>query len=118
MNMLLNLSNHPSANWPKVQMNAAIQQYSSVQDLPFPQIDPSATSDDLEKLAEEYEHKIREINPMTVHIMGEMTFAFKLVTRLKAIGITCVASTTERVAKEDIDGTKTSVFKFVRFREY
>ena len=115
--MLLNLSNHPSANWPQEQMDAAIQQYGSVQDLTFPQIDPSATSDDVEKLAEEYEHKIRKINPMTVHIMGEMTFTYKLVTRLKDIGIACIASTTQRITQEN-DNVKTSVFKFIQFRSY
>ena len=116
--MLLNLTNHPSANWSEEQKNTAIHQYDSVQDLPFPQIDPNATSDDLEKLAEEYEHKIRKLDAKAVHIMGEMTFTFKLVTRLKAIGIPCVASTTERIVQERNNEAKVSIFRFVSFREY
>lgn len=115
--MLLNLSNHPSANWPPGQWNTAIEQFGSVQDLPFPQINPNANADEIEQLAEEYETKVRLLNPSAIHIMGEMTFTYKLVNRLKAIGISCIASTTERTTEEE-NGTKTSVFKFVRFRSY
>jgi len=49
--------------------------------------------------------------------MGEMTFTFQLVERLKAFGIRCVASTTKRVVEEDGD-KRTYTFKFVQFREY
>ncbi|MBS1736767.1 MAG: CRISPR-associated protein [Bacteroidetes bacterium] len=115
--MLLNLSNHPSANWPAEQMNEAIKQYGAVQDLPFPKIDPKAASDEVEQLAEAYETKVRQQNPTAVHIMGEMTFTFNLVTKLKAMGIPCIASTTERIAEEE-NGSKISLFKFVRFRSY
>ncbi|MCO5236640.1 MAG: hypothetical protein M9933_10270 [Chitinophagaceae bacterium] len=115
--MLLNLSNHPSANWPPGQWNTAIEQFGSVQDLSFPQIHPNANADEIEQLAEEYETKVRLLNPSAIHIMGEMTFTYKLVNRLKAIGISCIASTTERTTEEE-NGTKTSVFKFVRFRSY
>ena len=46
-----------------------------------------------------------------------MTFTFDLVSMLKAEGITCIASTTERIADVN-DNTKISEFHFVRFREY
>lgn len=115
--MLLNLSNHPSSTWPDNQKKAAIEQYESIEDLAFPQIDPQADEDGIEKLVEGYELKIRKINPMAVHIMGEMTFTFRLVNRLKSIGIPCMASTTNRKVTEK-DGVKTSVFEFVRFRSY
>jgi hypothetical protein len=117
MPMLLNLSNHPSAHWPQEQMDAAIQQYSSVQDLPFPQIDPEADSDQIDQLVEKFVHKIMKINPSAVHIMGEMTFTYKLVTRLKDIGLPCIASTTQRIT-QDNGNVKTSVFKFIQFRSY
>lgn len=116
--MLLNLSNHPSASWPEEQLTAAIEKYNSVEDLAFPQINPEWDSDQIEQLAEEYEIKVRKLNPTAVHLMGEMTFTYKLVNRLKAIGIPCIASTTERIATEDGNGNKTSVFQFVRFRMY
>lgn len=116
--MLLNLSNHPSSSWPEVQLQSAIQQYDTVKDLAFPQINPASTSDEVKQLAEEYEARIRKINPAAVHIMGEMTFCFELIARLKAIGISCVASTTQRVAEEDDHGNKISRFNFVSFRPY
>ena len=55
---------------------------------------------------------------VTIHIMGEMTFTFRLVEKLKAAGIRCVASTSERVVQELSDGKKVVQFSFVRFREY
>ena len=52
-----------------------------------------------------------------VHIMGEMTFTFAMVNALHKKGITCIASTTERISSEE-NGVKTSEFKFVQFRKY
>jgi hypothetical protein len=49
--------------------------------------------------------------------MGEMTFTFTLVKKLKQAGIPCLASTMERLVKEE-DGKKIVEFKFVQFREY
>lgn len=115
--MLLNLSNHPSLNWSEAQKQAAAAKYGEIRDLPFPQIDPEWEAAQVRQLAEEYESEIRENNPTAVHIMGEMTFCFKLITRLNAIGILCIASTTERIVMEK-EGVKTSTFKFVQFREY
>lgn len=116
--MLLNFSNHPSSSWPESQLRAATNRYQTIEDLPFPQINPEWDDDQIEQLAEEYEIKIRKINPQAVHLMGEMTFTFKLVNRLKSIGIPCIASTTERIATDGSNGNKTSVFQFVRFRMY
>lgn len=116
--MLLNLSNHPSASWPENQMNAAIQQYGKVEDLPFPAINPEWSTDEVRQLAEQYEIKVRQLNPTAVHIMGELTFTFMLVNKLKEIGIPCIASATNRMVTSENDGVKTSVFEFVRFREY
>lgn len=115
--MLLNLSNHPSSTWLHDQKAAALEKYHSIRDMVFPQIDPRADKVEINRIAEKYVIKIRQANPSAVHIMGEMTFSFNLINRLKAIGITCIASTTERIVKEE-DGKKTSVFKFIRFREY
>lgn len=116
--MLLNLSNHPSSLWSTEQSSQAIVAYNKVEDLAFPQIDPEMLEQDLDKLVEEYFKKIQEINPKAVHIMGEMTFVYRLVTRLKRKGVRCVASTTERISKEDGKGNKTSTFKFIKFRAY
>ncbi len=118
--MLLNLSNHPFSNWPPNQLQAALKQYDSIQDMDFPAIDPGWSEDEAVQLAEKYYCKIRKMDPFpaAVHLMGELTFTFALVQKLKAAGIPCVASTTERIIKFEQDGTKNSTFHFVRFRAY
>ncbi len=113
--MLLNLSNHPSASWSESQLAAAGGQ---VVDMLFPQVAPDGNETYIENLANEYLRTILENKDISaVHVMGEMNFTFALVTRLKASGIKCVASTTQRETVEK-DGVKISKFQFVRFREY
>ncbi len=115
--MLLNLSNHPSASWPAAQLTAA-GGTSQVCDLPFPQVDPDGDEAYIEQLVNDYYNKIINIQGVTaVHIMGEMTFCYKLITKLKAHNIRCLASTTKRETVEE-NGVKISKFNFVRFREY
>ena len=115
--MLLNLSNHPSTKWPTEQIQACAM-YGGVIDMPFPHIDPEADAAQIRQLSEQYEAKIRHMSDVTVvHLMGELTFCFALVARLQAFGLPCVASTTARDTVEK-DGTKTSIFRFVRFRGY
>ncbi|WP_100629771.1 CRISPR-associated protein [Algoriphagus formosus] len=116
--MLLNLSNHPSAAWSSAQVQAAIKSYGSIEDMPFPPIDPKADESAIQELAIIYLEKIRDINPNAVHIMGELTFTFELVRLLQTHGITCIASTTHRSTIELEDGTKNVKFEFVRFRAY
>jgi len=118
--MLINFSNHPSQFWDNRQIEASLK-YEKLIDIPFPQISPYASEEDLRILAEEWVQKILELGEadnITVHIMGEMTFTFMVVTRLKELGIRCVASTTERKTTYNDDGSKVSEFSFVRFREY
>ena len=113
--MLLNLSNHPSASWSPAQLAAANDQ---VLDLPFPAVDPSGDEAYIESLADEYLANILSTKGVSaVHIMGEMNFTFALVNKLKANGIKCLASTTNRETVEE-NGVKISKFNFVRFREY
>ena len=113
--MFLNLSTHPSANWSEKQLAAA---GGNVVDMPFPQVDPDGDEAYIENLANEYLDKILKIgNIEAVHVMGEMNLTFSLVTKLKAKGIKCVASTTKRETVEE-SGVKISKFYFVRFREY
>jgi hypothetical protein len=115
--MLLNLSNHPYTSWPVAQATAALRQFGTVQDLPFPSIPPQATTAEVQELVEDYYQQIRQTNPHTVHLMGEMTFTFALVQRLQAAGIPCVASTSERIVEER-EGRKIVTFNFVQFRPY
>lgn len=121
--MLINLSNHPSADWPEAQLKAA-QFYGPVTDLSFPVINPSAETFNIELLAETYEIQVRQLLTKestgynAVHLMGELTFCFALAVRLQKVGIPCLVSTTNRQAIDAPDGSKISRFEFVRFREY
>ena len=118
--ILINFSNHPLENWNEKQLKAA-KKYGKVKDLPFPDIDPNANEKDLQAISADYVQKIQamaEGNNATVHIMGEMTFTFMVVSQLKEIGIQCIASTTEREAEVFPNGKKLSDFQFVRFRSY
>ena len=121
--MLINLSNHPATNWGAKQTQAANLAYGEIVDIEFPQIDPEWDTFKIMRLAEEYLGQIEAIieeNPETeivVHLMGELTFCFCLAIMLANAKITCVASTTRRNAIEK-DGLKTSVFEFVKFRNY
>lgn len=122
--MLINLSNHPSKLWGRKQLNSARRKFIAVMDVPFPQVGPSLSEKQVEKLAEKYFKKVLKIlmdynnQNNAVHIMGEMTFSFCLVNMLLKQGITCVASTTDRIVTVDKNGLKTAKFNFVKFREY
>lgn len=119
--LFLNLSNHSSDKWSKAQLDAA-RAYGEVVDMPFPVIDPGATTEEIHRLAEEYADRITSSylgrDLMTVHLMGEMTFCFRLVTLLHARGVRCVASTTQRKTSELEGSKKESIFEFEAFREY
>ena len=116
--IFINLTNHPSSGWSKQQLEAA-QEYGDIVDISFPIIEPDFSSKDINELADEVVEgvKLLDTHPV-VHVMGEMTFTYAVVSRLKALGVTCVASTTERLVKMMPDGKKISEFKFVQFREY
>lgn len=115
--MLLNLSNHPKDSWQPEQLGEARKLFGEVIDMPFPAVPPDADERALQTLVDEYIDKILELAPAAVHIMGEMTFTCRLVSKLKQVGIKCIASTTERIA-EEFQGKKLVQFRFVRFREY
>jgi hypothetical protein len=115
--MLLNISNHPSSRWTDQQKKTAEKQFDTIQDLAFPNIAPEATATEVQQLADEFMEEISQQSPTAVHLMGEMTFTFALVTKLKKAGIPCIASTTNRIVEEK-DGKKIVQFQFVQFREY
>ena len=81
-------------------------------------IDPEAEVAEIEELAGGYIKRIIAQHPKAVHIMGEMTFTFKLVAALQQMGIDCLASTTKREVVEEGEGKKTATFQFVQFRPY
>lgn len=116
--MFINITNHPFADWSEEQLDAA-RSYGEIVDIPFPNIEPHFTTADISMLADELIATVlKKYATSVVHVMGELTFTYALVSRLKATGITCLASTTERNVVIDPDGKKVSEFKFVQFREY
>ena len=118
--ILINLSNHPYPQWSEEQLDAA-KIYGKCVDLPFPQIDPMSNEEDIEILADEYINKIIEKGHgknVTVHVMGEMSFTFAIITRLKEVGIRCVCSTSYRLVKDEGNGKRYVEFQFKKFRNY
>jgi hypothetical protein len=124
--MLVNLSNHPSGDWDARQIKTAESLYGTIVDLPFPLVDPYASSQKVERQAMLFFEKIIHLlktnaesnSRIAVHIQGEFTFVFNLVTKLKSAGIKCIASTSIRNVKEIKPGEKMINFEFVQFREY
>lgn len=118
--IFLNVSNHPIAGWDEDQIEAA-KVFGKLKDYPFPSVCAVASTDDIYRLACETARDILCEYPdadITAHVMGEMTFTFALVTKLKALGIRCVASCTDRVAENLGNGDKLSHFHFAQIREY
>ncbi|MBP5655222.1 MAG: hypothetical protein J6X33_06870 [Clostridiales bacterium] len=119
--MLINCTNHPYEIWHESQREAAAQ-YGEVKDLPFPDISPDLTPDDLRALAAEYGDTIEAMSPAAVLVAGEFTFAFMLTDRLLNDGVkvvcTCSRRVTEEVKKPDGTNEKKVSFLFEGFREY
>lgn len=120
--IFINLSNHPSATWSAEQMLAA-QKLGKVVDMKFPDVSAGASREEVEELARETAQKILAEYPadstrLTVHVMGEMTFTYALVSILKGCGVRCVASCTWRDTQDLGNGQKVSQFHFTQFRDY
>lgn len=121
--VFVNFSNHPSADWPPEQIAAArrIAGGGVLRDLPFPQVPPDADEREILRIAADCAEKIAAMRPAAVMCMGEFGVCFAAVSLLKARGILCVYSCTERQSTEKASacGTeKRSVYVFRRFRAY
>ena len=120
--MLINLSNHPSSQWFSEQLVEG-RKYGNILDVEFPIVDPKGDGEYIKKLAHECAENVKNIlsnysdERNAVHVMGEPTLVYHIVTLLKQQGITCLASTTSRESIEE-NGLKTSKFTFTQFREY
>lgn len=118
--MLINFSNHPSEFWGLKQLDAA-KEYGEVIDIPFPAVDPESNHNEIKDLACKCVENILSYakdNQIIVHVMGEMTFTFLVVSMLKERDVECIASTTDRNSEMLSDSQKISDFQFVRFRKY
>ncbi len=120
---LLNLTHHPSTKWPPEQTDAAVALADdlTIEDMPFPNVAPSATTSQVDALADELTAEILSrytAASLIVHLMGEMTLVVALVARLQGEGTRVLASTTERIATDGPDGERRLVFRFHSFRDY
>lgn len=118
--MFINISNHPSSQWSETQRQAA-EQWGTIVDELFPSIASGAGAAEVSCLAADYAERLgQQYTPGrdVVHVMGEMTFTYALVSRLRAAGFECVASTTQRIKQQMPDGSFVSEFRFQSFRNY
>ena len=124
--LFINFSNHPSSKWSPKQIETAlrISDNGPIIDIDFPNIDPNMTAMDVKKLASKHVNHILDLieeyeaDNAFIHVMGEMTFTYNVVKEFSENGYNCFASTTKRNVVENEDGTKTSTFEFVQFRNY
>jgi len=121
--MLLNITHHPQKKWPENQRQSANNKYGQVIDYLFPNINPLDSIAQIRNQATAIFQSILEQQALakeeiTVHLMGEMTLVYSLLRLLREEGISCVASTSERIVTDHEDGTKTVTFQFKQFRSY
>ena len=117
---LINFTNHPSGAWSPEQLAAAAR-YGEIIDISVPAVDPNADEAEINRLAHQCVAQIlygRDIRDTTVHIMGEFTLCYAIISRLHTLGVRCVASCTHRDVSYPTPETKEVHFHFIRFREY
>ena len=120
MKAFINFSNHPYAQWPQTQKDAAAV-YGKAMDVPFPAVPADASSDYVKGLADNYVARISGMNPSAVMCQGEFTLAFAVVHGLMSQGVTVLAACSERKATEVVkSGTtqKHAIYEFIQFRNY
>ncbi|MEN9444194.1 MAG: hypothetical protein RIS47_1084 [Bacteroidota bacterium] len=118
--MLINLSNHPSAQWSEAQRTAAIAQFGAIHDLQFPSVPPEATTEEVIQIADDLALACRrldtEYGPVSVMIAGEQCVMYHTVRYLKAAYFACYAATSERKVVQKSATEKSIEFSFVQFR--
>ena len=118
--MLLNLTNHPLAQWPDSQRAEAASRWGEIRDFPFPQVDPAWTGEEVASQARRLAVRALALRPDAVLCQGEMTMTYALTALFQRTGILVVAACTERqvveIWEESGNMTKTSRFVFQGFR--
>lgn len=118
--LLLNLSNHPYSEWLDDQRQAA-ETFGPCQDLPFPKVAPDADEAQMAALVDQYAKQVMvyaKDHQVTVHLMGEMCFTYRMVKRLTSLGIRCICSTSYRMVRAEGCGKRYVEFHFRQFRDY
>lgn len=127
--MLINYTNHPSKNWSKEQIGAAEQKYEEILDIPFLNVVPSWTEEEVYRAAcEEYkkiikiigEEKLQE-ETTAVLCQGEFTLSFLIIKFLMSRNIKVISAVSNRIVEEKEENgitKKVATFKFLGFRSY
>ncbi len=82
-----NITNHPSAKWSADQLAAASELGGEVIDLPFPNVPPLATSQDVSATADVLAAQVPD--GAVGMVSGEWTLTFALATRLGDVASRC-----------------------------
>lgn len=119
--MFINFSNHPYGKWDEKQKLAA-EKYGEVKDIPFPEVPPTAGKMELRRMADRCYGEITEAvgedkKYSVIHLTGEHTLNFLLVSRLLQNGYRVITSTSQRNTVEE-GNKKITTFEFEQFREY
>ncbi len=117
MGVFINFSNHPHDAWKPSQTGAALRMADGIEDIPFPNVDPEASEEEVRELAERCVTEILSRSPAAVMAQGEFTLCYHVVRELLRRDIPVFAACTKRVTTEK-DGVKLSRFSFVKFRDY
>jgi hypothetical protein len=115
--MFINISNHPSNEWSKEQLEAA---GNVVFDINLPNTNSHWNDKELRNCVTDMFDILVELTKRVViiHLMGETDFVAELAMKIyQETDWTVVHSTTEKIVVENEDGTKTSQSKFVQFKE-
>jgi len=119
--VFINFTNHPSSTWTSEQICAATK-YGSIIDIQFPNVNPSVTELDIEKIGNNAVEKIESLKPTVVLCQGEFCLSYYVIKELQDRGILVLNACSERrVTKEvnaDSQTIKTSCYQFVKFRKY
>ena len=126
MKILINLTNHASSKWSDKQKEG----WDAIVDLPFPNINPKASTEEIQHLANTYLENIKDIANSTegqiyLCLQGEYTFCYELLLKINSSkdldNIKLAIPTTERNVIEKLkeDGTveKVATFDFCQWRE-
>lgn len=119
----VNFTNHSSAKWAPSQV-AAAKEYGDIIDVPFPMVNPAATKEEIQELAEKSAQDILEQHPTLVMAQGEFTLTFAVVKKLQQKGVKCAVACTRRRTDEEVQQlaaaglTREGMFEFMGFREY
>ena len=125
--LFINVSNHPSSTWSVEQKQAALKGGRMLVDIPFPNVPPTATRNEIRDMGYQLIHTLDDViannggseSTTTITIVGEFSLTIFVVVKLRILlpGLTIVVATSERNTVINDDGSKTIRFEFVQFRQ-